>query len=48
MFKELFNAKVLDEITVANTALPKCGRDDGTSAAAILQVRFGAGPFSFN
>ena len=29
-----------------NNALPKYGQDNGTSAAAILQIRFGAGPFS--
>ena len=33
--------------TAYNNALPKCGLDDGTSAAATLQVRLGAGPFFF-
>ena len=33
--------------SAANNALPKCGQDDETSAAATLQVRFGAGPFTF-
>jgi hypothetical protein len=34
------------EITAANIALPKLGQDVGTSAAATLQVRLGAGPIS--
>jgi hypothetical protein len=34
-----------EQNTAANNALPKLGQDVGTSAAAILQVRFGAGPF---
>ena len=45
-FKDLFNAEKFYEITAANIALPKYGLDDGTSASATLQVRFGAGPFS--
>ena len=43
------NIKIdIDKIIKAayNIALPKCGQDDGTSAAATLQVQFGAGPFS--
>ena len=47
-FKDLFNARKFNEITAANNALPKYGQDDGTSASAILRLRFGAGPFSLN
>ena len=44
-FEVLFKLRLFNVITAANNALPKCGQDDGTSASATLQVRFGAGPF---
>ena len=47
-FKDLFNAKMFDEITAANIALPKYGLDNGTSASAILQVRLGLDRFLLN
>jgi hypothetical protein len=42
-FKDLFSAKMFDEITAANIALPKLGQDIGTFTAAMWQLQLWAG-----